>query len=82
MNQDPNVIDLNTGTLQLELYEPPVPEIHHIPTHAQFKARDWRPYGNSATLRVHVFLGVPRPGSLTPSEVTDDEEDNAVENVG
>jgi hypothetical protein len=74
VNEDPQSIKIDVGTKVVDLFEPPVPDIHHIPTQPQFKARDWRPYGK-ATLRIHVFTGAPRPGSLTPSEASEDEEE-------
>ncbi|XP_059151750.1 uncharacterized protein LOC131937975, partial [Physella acuta] len=65
---------INTGTHTLKLYEPPVPEPTNIPYDDLQYHRDARRYGK-ATVRFHVFQGQPRPGSLTPSELSDDGDD-------
>lgn len=71
---DPSIMKINTGTNTLKLYEPPVPEAGRIPLQDINYNREWRRYRN-ATLRIHIFQGQPRPGSLTPSDLSDDNED-------
>ncbi|XP_025108860.1 uncharacterized protein LOC112573069 isoform X2 [Pomacea canaliculata] len=70
---DPSTMKINTGTHVLKLYEPPVPEPNRISLQDIYN-REWRRYRN-ATLRIHIFQGQPRPGSLTPSDLSDDNED-------
>ncbi|XP_076440309.1 uncharacterized protein LOC143279891 isoform X2 [Babylonia areolata] len=71
---DPSNMKVNTGTRTLKLFSPPVPEPSRIPLQDVNYNREWRRYRN-ATLRVHVFQGQPRPGSLTPSDLSDDNEE-------
>lgn len=71
---DANIMRLNTGTKALKLFTPPVPEPARIPLQDVNYNREWRRYGK-ATLRIHIFQGQPRPGSLTPSDLSDDNED-------
>ena len=68
---------INTGTHTLKLYTPPVPEVSRLPLE-DLSMRDYKRYGKG-TIRIHVFHGTPRPGSLTPSELSDDPEDNLPE---
>jgi hypothetical protein len=65
---------VNSGTKTLKLFQPPVPEPTRIPLLDVNYNREWRRYGK-ATLRIHIFQGQPRPGSLTPSDLSDDNED-------
>lgn len=65
---------LNLGTHVMQLYEPPVPEADVIPLEEHWQPKEWHRYGK-ATLRIHVFQGTARPGSLVPSEVSEDEEE-------
>ena len=71
---DPNNMKVNTGTKILKLFMPPVPEPARIPLQDVNYNRDWRRYHN-ATLKIHIFQGQPRPGSLTPSDLSDDNEE-------
>ncbi|CAL1538632.1 unnamed protein product [Lymnaea stagnalis] len=73
---NPSIMRLNTGTHVLKLYEPPVPEPTNIPYNDLQYHRDARRYGK-ASVRIHIFQGLPRPGSLTPSELSD-EGDNVL----
>lgn len=65
---------INTGNHILKLYEPPVPDPTRLPLQDINYNREWRRY-RKATLRIHIFQGQPRPGSLTPSDMSDDNED-------
>ena len=71
---DPSIMKVNTGTKILKLFLPPVPEPARIPLQDVNYNREWRRYHN-ATLKIHIFQGQPRPGSLTPSELSDDNEE-------
>ena len=71
---DPSNMRVNTGTKNLKLFWPPVPEPARIPLQDVNYNREWRRY-HSATLKVHIFQGQPRPGSLTPSDLSDDNEE-------
>ena len=73
-NYDPNIMRVNSGTHEIKLFYPPVPEAGRIPFEEIPIQRDWKRYGKS-TLRVHIFQGNPRPGSLTPSDMSDDGEE-------
>ena len=64
---------LNTGTHQLHLFLPPVPRISSIPLHPG--TGDWQRYGR-ANLRIYIFRDLPRPGSLSPSDRSEDENDD------
>ncbi|KAI0225502.1 hypothetical protein LSAT2_023748 [Lamellibrachia satsuma] len=68
---------LNTGTHQLQLFQPPVPKISAIPFRQRNFPKQWKRYGR-ATLRVYIFRGLPRPGSLTPSDRSEDDEDDKI----
>lgn len=73
---------INQGTHTLQLYQPPVPEPSSIPFDDQPYQRDWERYGKNGkgTLRLYIFQGQPRPGSLTPSDMSDiDDEDTLPE---
>jgi hypothetical protein len=71
---NPNTMSINQGTHTLPLFQPPIPEPNQVPLSDQPYTRDWQRYGK-ATLRVYVFQGQPRPGSLTPSDLSEAEED-------
>ncbi|KAK3090147.1 hypothetical protein FSP39_009490 [Pinctada imbricata] len=73
-NFNPHNMQVNIGTHVLKLYYPPVPEANRIPFEEIPTHRDWRRYGK-ATLKVHIFQGHPRPGSLTPSDLSEDGDD-------
>ncbi|KAJ8305994.1 hypothetical protein KUTeg_016539 [Tegillarca granosa] len=73
-NYNPSSMYINTGTHTLKLYYPPVPEPNRIPFEDLPLNRDWKRYGRS-TLRLHIFQGQPRPGSLSPSDLSDDAEE-------
>ncbi|XP_052098307.1 uncharacterized protein LOC127733070 isoform X1 [Mytilus californianus] len=66
-NFNPNTMNINTGTHTLKLFYPPVPDSTQIPFDNRPYKSDWTRYGK-ASLRIHIFQGQPRPGSLTPSE--------------
>ncbi|XP_071144774.1 uncharacterized protein [Mytilus edulis] len=66
-NFNPNTMNINTGTHTLKLFYPPVPDSTQIPFDNRPYKSDWTRYGK-ASLRLHIFQGQPRPGSLTPSE--------------
>ncbi|XP_052257875.1 uncharacterized protein LOC127862678 isoform X3 [Dreissena polymorpha] len=74
---NPNFMSINQGTHTIPLYEMPVPEPGQIPLDGLPRSRDWARYGK-ATLRVYVFQGTPRPGSLTPSDVSDIEGEDTL----
>ncbi|XP_050401529.1 uncharacterized protein LOC126818261 isoform X2 [Patella vulgata] len=78
MEYDPSHMRINTGTHTLKLFQPPTPEASRIPFEDVAYNREWKPYGKS-TLRIHIFQGVARPGSLTPSELSSDGEDTIPE---
>ena len=73
---------LNIGTHTLKLFAPPVPEPNSIPItdssssshHLRQQQALWKRYGK-ASVRLHIFHGQPRPGSLTPSELSDEGEE-------
>ncbi|GFR57810.1 coiled-coil domain-containing protein 17 [Elysia marginata] len=80
---NPNTMRLNIGTHTLKLFAPPVPEPTSIPIddssissshHLKQQQAMWKRYGK-ASVRLHIFQGQPRPGSLTPSELSDEGED-------
>ncbi|XP_013402348.2 uncharacterized protein LOC106167978 [Lingula anatina] len=75
-----NQSTVNTGTHTVLLYEPPVPE-----TDTFSLEMGWKPQGvrrfRRATLRLRLFHGKPRPGSLTPSEASDQEDDTLPKNA-
>ncbi|XP_069128656.1 uncharacterized protein [Argopecten irradians] len=73
-NFNPNTMTINSGTHTIKLFYPPAAEAGQIPFEDIPTNRDWKRYGKS-TLRIHIFQGEPRPGSLTPSENSDDGED-------
>ncbi|XP_033737089.1 uncharacterized protein LOC117325189 isoform X5 [Pecten maximus] len=73
-NFNPNTMTINSGTHTIKLFYPPAAEAGQIPFEEIPTNRDWKRYGRS-TLRIHIFQGEPRPGSLTPSENSDDGED-------
>ncbi|XP_061197713.1 uncharacterized protein LOC133205832 isoform X2 [Saccostrea echinata] len=73
-NFNPKTMQINTGTHTLKLYSPPVPDPSRIPFDEIPGNNDWRRYGKG-TLRVHIFQGNPRPGSLTPSDLSEDGEE-------
>lgn len=73
-------MSINQGTHTIPLYEMPVPEPGQIPLDGLPHSRDWARYGK-ATLRVYVFQGTPRPGSLTPSDVSDIEGEDTLPEV-
>ena len=62
---------VNVGTHTLRLYEAPVPQIDSIPLEGP---KAWHKY-KKATVRINIFVGTPRPGSLTPSEASDEDVD-------
>ena len=65
---------VNHGTHKLQLYAAPVPPADEIPLEEHYHPKDWQRYGE-ATLRLSICEGPPRPGSLTPSEASDDEDE-------
>lgn len=65
---------INIGTHVLKLFKPPVPEPTSIPIDDFHYQRDWSRYGN-ATVKIHIFQGAPRPGSLSPSVMSDNGDD-------
>ncbi|KAH9523455.1 hypothetical protein Btru_040051 [Bulinus truncatus] len=71
---NPSIMRINTGTHTLKLYEPPVPEPTSMPFNSLQYHKDARRYGK-ATVRIHIFQGQPHPGSLTPSELSDEGDD-------
>ncbi|XP_013082308.1 uncharacterized protein LOC106067643 isoform X1 [Biomphalaria glabrata] len=71
---NPSTMRINAGTHILKLYEPPVPEPTNMPYDTLQYYKDARRYGK-ATVRIHIFQGQPRPGSLTPSELSDEGDD-------
>lgn len=73
-NFNQKTMQINTGTQTLKLYTPPVPDAGQVPLEEIPGKNDWRRYGK-ATLRIHIFQGNPRPGSLTPSDMSEDGED-------
>lgn len=73
-NFNPKTMQINTGTHTLRLYTPPVPDPGQVSLEEIQGNHDWRRYGK-ATLRIHIFQGNPRPGSLTPSDMSEDGED-------
>ncbi|XP_056018546.1 uncharacterized protein LOC125668024 isoform X3 [Ostrea edulis] len=73
-NYNPKTMQINTGTHTLKLYSPPVPDPSRIPFDEIPGNNDWRRYGKG-TLRINIFQGNPRPGSLTPSDMSEDGEE-------
>nr|XP_022315187.1 uncharacterized protein LOC111119376 isoform X3 [Crassostrea virginica] len=73
-NFNPKTMQINIGTHTLKLYQPPVPDPSQIPFDEIPSHNDWRRYKKS-TLRIHIFQGNPRPGSLTPSDLSEDGEE-------
>ena len=67
-------MQINIGTHTLKLYQPPVPDPSQIPFDEIPSHNDWRRYKKS-TIRIHIFQGNPRPGSLTPSDLSEDGEE-------
>ncbi|KAK2156510.1 hypothetical protein LSH36_211g01013 [Paralvinella palmiformis] len=63
---------INVGTHTLHLYHAPVPEIESIPLEGR---KVWQTY-NKATVRINIFVSTPQPGSLTPSEASDEDNDD------
>ena len=63
------------GTHQLPLFLPPVPRISSIPLHLGTSPGDWQRYGR-ASLRIYIFRDLPRHGSLSPSDQSEDENDD------
>ncbi|XP_064605743.1 uncharacterized protein LOC135470637 [Liolophura sinensis] len=74
LSYDPSFPQVNTGTHSLRLYRPPVPSPGQVPRDSTLQLREWVRYWE-ATLRFHIFQEVARPGSLTPSEDSDEEEE-------
>ncbi|XP_071116690.1 uncharacterized protein [Haliotis cracherodii] len=74
---NPALMRINNGTHTLKLFAPPVPEASRLPLE-DFSLHDYKRYGRGS-LRIHIFHGNPRPGSLTPSDISDDQEDNLPE---
>ncbi|XP_053395523.1 uncharacterized protein LOC128555844 isoform X3 [Mercenaria mercenaria] len=74
---NPSIMSINQGTHTIPLFQPPIPEPNQVPLSDQPYTRDWQRYGK-ATLRVYVFQGQPRPGSLTPSDVSDIEDEDTL----
>ncbi|XP_074643635.1 uncharacterized protein LOC141900574 isoform X3 [Tubulanus polymorphus] len=68
---------VNVGTKNIQLYLPPVPNPDTIPLEPHYVSKDWTRYGK-ADLRLHVFHNIPRPGSVTPSEVSEDEDNDSL----
>ena len=78
-NFNPTTMTINQGTHTMPLFQLPMPEPGQIPLDGGPFPRDWARYGK-ANLRVYVFQGTPRPGSLTPSDMSDiDDEDTLPE---
>ncbi|XP_013420709.1 uncharacterized protein LOC106181016 [Lingula anatina] len=75
-----NQSTVNTGTHTVLLYEPPVPETDTISLEMGWKPQGVRRF-RRATLRLRLFHGKPRPGSLTPSEASDQEDDTLPKNA-
>ncbi|XP_060559794.1 uncharacterized protein LOC132719870 isoform X5 [Ruditapes philippinarum] len=76
---NPNIMSINQGTHTIPLFQPPIAEPNQIPVSDQPYSRDLQRYGK-ATLRIYIFQGQPRPGSLTPSDISDvDDEDTLPE---
>lgn len=67
-------MSVNTGTHTLKMFYPPAPDANQIPFENRPYKSDWTRYGKAA-LRLHIFQGQPRPGSLTPSEESEDGEE-------
>ena len=63
---------INTGTHTLQLLQPPIPALAHIPSEDRYHPEKFTKYGQ-ANVRIHIFQGQPRSGSLTPSVDSDDE---------
>ncbi|XP_052774398.1 uncharacterized protein LOC128212988 isoform X3 [Mya arenaria] len=76
-NFNPNTMSINQGTHTIPFYQLPMPEPNQIPLDGGPFPRDFARYGK-ATLRVYVFQGNPRPGSLTPSDVSDIEDEDTL----
>ena len=75
-------MSINQGTHTIPFFELPQPDANQIPLETQAPyPRDWHRYGK-ATLRVYVFQGQPRPGSLTPSDISDVEDEDTLPEVG
>ena len=81
---NPNTMSFNQGTHTLQLYQPPVPEPSSIPFDDQPYHRDWERYGKNGkgSLRLYIFQGQPRPGSLTPSDMSDIDDEDTLPEVG
>jgi hypothetical protein len=73
-NYNPNTMSVNTGTHTLKMFYPPAPDANQIPFENRPYKSDWTRYGKAA-LMLHIFQGQPRPGSLTPSEESEDGEE-------
>ncbi|KAL3869337.1 hypothetical protein ACJMK2_042031 [Sinanodonta woodiana] len=80
-NFNPHTMSISAGTHTLTLYKPPVPESSSVPFDDAPAPKEWKRYGQKATLRIYVFEGQPRPGSLTPSELSEDEEETLPESA-
>ena len=79
---NPVTMSINQGTHTIPFFELPQPDANQIPLETQAPyPRDWHRYGK-ATLRVYVFQGQPRPGSLTPSDISDVEDEDTLPEVG
>ncbi|ESO88244.1 hypothetical protein LOTGIDRAFT_234580 [Lottia gigantea] len=78
VDYDPSHMRINTGTHTLKLFAPPTPEASRIPFEDVAYNREWKRYGR-ATLKINIFQGMARPGSLTPSELSSDGEDSIPE---
>ena len=59
----------------MTLFEPPVPSISQILLDRNEARSSRKIYRNKATVKMNVFTGEFRPGSLTPSLPSDDEDD-------
>ncbi|CAH1775471.1 unnamed protein product [Owenia fusiformis] len=75
--QDVGNLRVNTGVHTIQLYTPPIPEPHTIPLEYQHRPKDWERYGK-ANVRIYMFTGTPRPGSLSQSDASDDEDENTI----
>ena len=74
---DPASMWINTGTKTLKLFAPPVLESTHTMMQDVNNNREWKRYRN-ATIRLYIFQGQPRSGSLTPSDLSNDSDDDDV----
>ncbi|XP_070562568.1 uncharacterized protein [Ptychodera flava] len=70
---------VHTGTHKLRMYYPPVPVIKDIPLMPHQYPKEWVKYGK-CTARIHIFTGKP-PGTLTPSTVASDLEEDVPEDA-